>query len=121
MLCLKEVFTNTPKDRLRLVHEMYNLVSQQEAIERNKVITEDLSSISQLNSGLDAFSTAKKTKTTGRRQRGGGHATGNGSGNQRGGKSQRRGTQETALVVDNYMCIRTISNEACHCLADPGK
>ena len=122
MLCLKEVFTNTPKDRLRLVHEMYNLVSQQEVIERNKMINEDLLSISQLNSGLDTFSTAKKKKTTGRRQRGGGHGTGNGTGNQRGGKSskqgQRRGTQETALVVDNYMCIRTISNKACHCLAD---
>jgi len=48
--------------------------------------------------------------------------TGNRSGNQRCGKSskqgQYKGTQETALVVDNYMCIRTISNKACHCLAD---
>jgi len=48
--------------------------------------------------------------------------TGNRSGNQRCGKSskqgQYKGTQEAALVVDNYMCIRTISNKACHCLAD---
>ena len=86
------------------------------------MINEDLSSISQLNSGLDAFSTAKKKKTTERQQRGGKHVTGNGSGNQREGKSskqdQHRGIQETALVVDNYMCIRTISNKVCHCLAD---
>jgi len=100
---------------------MYNLVLQQEAIERNKVINKDLPSISQLNNGLNAFSTTKK-KIIGRQQRGREHMTGNGSGNQRGGKSskqgQYRGTQETALVVDNYMCIRTISNKACHYLAD---
>jgi len=91
VLYLKEVFTNTPKDQLQLVYEMYNLVSQQETIEKNKVINEDLPSISQLNSGLNTFSTAKKKKTTGRQQRGRGHMTGNGSGNQRGGKSSKQG------------------------------
>ena len=41
--------------------------------------------------------------------------TGDGSGNQRGGKGKgskqgkHGGTQETTLVVDEYMCIRTIS------------
>jgi len=61
VLYLREAFYNTCKDRLRLVHEMYNLVSQREVIERNKVIKEDLFYISQVNSGLDAFATAKKT------------------------------------------------------------
>ena len=101
---------------------MYNLVSQQEVIERIKVIKEELVLISKVNGALKTFTAAKKI---GRRQRDGRDGTGNGTENQtgqerekrKGSKQGQQGTRETALAVNGYTCIKTISNKIYHCLA----
>ena len=126
VLCLEEAFPNILENRVRLVHEMYNLVSQQEVIERIKVIKEELVLISKANSALKTFTAAKKT---GRRQGDGRDGTGDGTGNQtgqergkgKGSKQGKQGTRETALAVNGYTCIKTISNKVCHCLAHSWK
>jgi len=48
VLCLEEAFPNILENRVQLVHEIYNLVSQQEVIERIKVIKEELVFISKV-------------------------------------------------------------------------
>ena len=53
VLCLEEVFLNILENWVQLVHEMYNLVSQQEVIERIKVIKKELVLISKTNSCQD--------------------------------------------------------------------
>ena len=119
---MEEAFPNILENRVRLVHEMYNLVSQQEVIERIKVIKEELVFISKANGVLKTFTAAKKT---GRRQGDGRDGTGDGTGNQtgqergkgKGSKQGKQGTRETALAVNGYTCIKTISNKVCHCLA----
>ena len=60
-MCLEEAFSNILENRVWLVHEMYNLVSQQEVIERIKVIKEELVFISKANGALKTFTAAKKT------------------------------------------------------------
>ena len=60
VLCLEEAFPNILENWVRLVHEMYNLVSQQEVIERIKVIKEELVFISKANGVLKTFTAVKK-------------------------------------------------------------
>ena len=48
VLCLEEAFPNILENRVQLVHEIYNLVSQQEVIKRIKVIKEELVFISKV-------------------------------------------------------------------------
>ena len=57
---MEEAFPNILENWVRLVHEMYNLVSQQEVIERIKVIKEELVFISKANSVLKTFTAVKK-------------------------------------------------------------
>ena len=45
---MEKAFPNILENRIQLVHEMYNLVSQQEVIERIKVIKEELVFISKV-------------------------------------------------------------------------
>ena len=48
VLCLEKAFPNILENRIQLVYEMYNLVLQQEVIERIKVIKEELVFISKV-------------------------------------------------------------------------
>ena len=58
---MEEVFPNILENWVWLVHEMYNLVSQQKVIERIKVIKEELVFISKANGVLKTFTAVKKT------------------------------------------------------------
>ena len=122
VLCLEEAFSNILENQVWLVHEMYNLVSQQEVIERIKVIKKELVLISKANSVLETFTVIKKT---GRWQGDRRYGTEDGTGNQtrqerekgKRSKQGKQGTRETTLAVNGYTCIKTISNKVCHCLA----
>ena len=118
VLCLEEVFLNILENWVQLVHEMYNLVSQQEVIERIKVIKKELVLISKANSALKTFTAAKRTgRGQEDRRDGTENQTEQERGKGKGSKQGKQGTRETALAVNGYTYIKTISNKICHCLA----
>ena len=101
---------------------MYNLVSQQEVIERIKVIKKELVLISKANSALKTFTAAKRTgRGQEDRRDGTENQTGQERGKGKGSKQDKQGTRETALAVNGYTYIKTILNKIYHCLAHSWK
>ena len=117
-MCLEKVFPNILENQVQLVHKIYNLVSQQEVIERIKVIKKELVLISKANSALKTFTAAKRIgRGQGDRRDGTENQTGQERKKGKGSKQGKQGTQETTLVVNGYTYIKIISNKICHCLA----